>query len=270
MAYGVNAPFGLKPLCSIGGGPWVEKYNTYNIYTDPVLGTGSHANPIFTGDPVQWSGVVLEAGYISEYLPVRTAPNTAPGTYSTVPILGVFAGCEYVDRSTGLITPSSYWPGNVSVQAGSFIKAKIIDDPNVVWDIQTSSPRDVAANLVFPNVNATGTVYTSCFGRNFGLDIGNDADRANPTIITNPTGGNTRTGISAYYLSLAGRSATVGITTDFDHTLATLPLRAIGYTLDPRNVARPGLTMANTPYLNFMVTINNHVFGHNTPGITLA
>lgn len=51
MAYGVNAPFGLRPSSSINGGSWTEKVNEYFISAS-ADGNTTYASNIFTGDPV--------------------------------------------------------------------------------------------------------------------------------------------------------------------------------------------------------------------------
>lgn len=266
MAYGVNAPFGLRPLSSINGGSWTEKTTEYSIFA-PADGVATYGASIFTGDPVVWNPTLAQAGTVAVYLPARTV-NT-PSTYSALPILGVFQGCEYITPA-GILIKSAYWPAATPVLAGSVIKCLVIDDPNVVYDIQISTPGDVLANARFPTINATATTYPAQFGRNLALDIGIDADPNPHQNVFNPTTGNTRTGQSAFYAVASSGTATNAFTNDYLKTTATLPLKVLGYTQDPQNVAGPGLTIATTPFLNVRVTINNHAFGHNTVGVALA
>jgi hypothetical protein len=268
MAYGVNAPFGLRPFSSILGGSWTEKTNEYHIFTDPT-GQTTYASSIFTGDPVVFNPTLAQAGTISVYLPARTTAGANPTTYSALPILGVFQGCEYTDP-TGRLVKSPYWPGASKVYAGSVIRAWVIDDPDVVYDIQVSTPGDVLANANFPTINGTGVAYPAFFGRNLALDIGIDTDPANHINVFNPATGNPATGQSAFYAVASSGTATNPLTNDYLKTTATLPLKAIGYTPNPNNIAGPGLTMATTPFLNVRVIINNHVYAHNTAGTTLA
>lgn len=266
MAYGVNAPFGLRPISSISGGAWTEKTNEYYIYTN-AAGTTTYGTSIFTGDPVTWNPTLANAGTISVYLPARTVAT--PGTYSALPILGVFMGCEYFDTNN-ILHKSPFWPAGTLVYPGSIIKAFVIDDPDVVYDIQLSTPGDVLANANFPTINATGVGYPAYFGRNLALDIGNDTD-PNPHLnVLNPASGSIITGQSAFYAVASSGTTTNPLTNDYLKTTATLPLKVLGYTKNPNNVAAPGLTIATTPFLNVMVTINNHFYGHNTAGTTLA
>jgi hypothetical protein len=269
MAYGVNAPFGLRPVASINGGDWTEKTNSYLIYASDD-GATTYNGSIFTGDPVVWNPTLAQAGTISVYLPARTVGT--PGTYSALPILGVFMGCIYTDRTTGLAIQSPYWPASTVVKKGTPIIAHVIDDPNVVYDIQVSTPGDVLANANFPTVNATGgnNQYPAFFGRNLALDIGNDIDPNSHLNVKNPATGNTLTGQSAFYAVASSGTTTNPLTNDYIKTTATLPLKVLGYTPNPQNVAGTGLTITTTPFLNLRVTINNHVFGHNSAGTTLA
>src|SRR5271156_5455699 len=122
MAYGTNAPFGLRPISSINGGSWTEKVNEYYIYAS-ADGATTYASSIYTGDPVVWNPTLANAGTIAVYLPDRTVAT--PGTYSALPILGVFMGCEYLSTVTGTnnLIKSAYWPASTAVIPGTFIKA---------------------------------------------------------------------------------------------------------------------------------------------------
>jgi hypothetical protein len=291
MAYGTNAPFGLRPMNSIVGGSWTEKVNEYKIYTS-ADGATTYATSIFTGDPVQW-GTSIGAtptttglvGTIARYAP--TFADATPSTFSTVPILGVFMGCRYVAANSVSATPhisSPFWPASTLVKPGTSIIAYILDDPEVIFDIQVSSHINAAANAfvgtpVFPNLNATGGatpyLYAGTFGRNFGLNVGGGtnfntvATPADPavTYANNPTSGSTTTGQSAFYLDV-DTSTVAHNNHDYAKNIATLPLKAIGYTLKPENVSDPLLTMATTPFLNVTVIINNHVYGKtSTPPV---
>lgn len=278
MAYGVNAPFGLRPLCSINGGSWTEKTNEYYIYAS-ADGTTTYNTSIFTGDPVVWATSVGgtaaagKIGTIARY-PV-TFTDATPSTFSVVPVLGVFMGCEYLSvvNGTNNLIKSAYWPAGSQVVPGTTIKAYVIDDPNVVYDIQVSTHINADANAfvgnpIFPNTNATGGApfaLAGSFGRNFALNIGggtNFTTVANPrggTYTNNPVSGSTLTGQSAFYLDV-DTSTGAANNHDYNKNVVTLPLRALGYTKNPNNVAAPTLTLATTPFLNVMVTINNPAY----------
>lgn len=289
MSYGTNAPQGLMPMSSITGGSWTEKTNEYYIYAS-ADGTTTYQNPIFTGDPVVW-GTSLGAtpaanglvGTIAVYFPNFT--NGAPTQFSSVPVLGTFVGCEYLSTVTGTnnLIKSAYWPGGAQVIPGSLIRAYVIDDPDVMYDIQVSTNRNAAGNAfvgdpVFPNTNPTGAAPFSLagsFGRNFALNVGGGTNFNSVinsyTIATqtnyanNPATGSTLTGQSAFYLDVDTSTAPGYNDHDYDKDVVGLPVRAVGYTRNPNNVAAPTLTLQTTPFLNVMVTINNPVYGNGSP-----
>lgn len=281
MAYGKNAPFGLRPVASIDGGAWSEKTNKYNIYASPD-GATTYTSPIFTGDPVVWGTSIGAAPQTTggvDTIAVYTTTLTvaAPSTFTATPIIGVFQGCEYT-RADGVYVKSAYWPGNVAVLAGSEITAFISDDARTIYEIQISTNVNAnagafVANPIFPNTNNNGgaTPYAryGAFGRNFALYIGggtnfNTVNSAyGGTHANNPASGNAKTGQSAFYLDVS-TVTTAGADRDYDKTVVTLPLRALGYSTNSQNVAGPGLTLATTPFINVLVTLNNPVWAAGT------
>jgi len=288
MAYGVNAPFGLKPLYSINGGSGAITTNTYYIYAS-ADGVTTSAISLFTGDPIQWNTNQNRQNTITLYDPLYF-PAT-PSEFSAVPVLGVFQGCEY--RATnGALVQSPYWPGGTQVLPGSVIKAFVVDDPSVVYEIQVSTLVNAAANEfvgkpVFPNTNATSGNLKGGFGSNFALMIGGGANFdtvANPnggTYNNNPQSGNTRTGQSAYYLCVTTSQTLAGNGNDYNKIFNTesggtnagcLPLKAIGWSDNVQNIAQANpfgaATLENTPFLNVKVLINNHAYGCNSIGIS--
>jgi len=282
MAYGQNAPFGLRPICSVHGGSWTEKTNKYEIYAS-ADGTTTYSGSIFTGDPVMRGtslGGTAAAGDINTI--VRWNPvfaDNAPSTWNAdtaLPILGVFTGCEYFSSniSTNNLVQSPYWPGATQVQPGTKITAFILDDPAIEYDIQVSTHINAAANAFvglpyFPNTNATGGapfIYAGSFGRNFGLNIGGGTNfitvnlNGNPAgYANNPAAGSRLTGQSAFYLDV-DTSTVAQNNHDYNKSLASLPLKALGYSQNVNNIAAPGLTMATTPFLNVRVTLNQPVY----------
>lgn len=303
MAYGTNAPFGLRPLNSIVGGSWTEKVNEYEIYAS-ADGLTTYSTSIFTGDPVQWgtslAGTAANGSIstIQRWLSPYTGGNT-PGTFTDLPILGVFMGCRYVAANAVSSTPvqvSPYWPASTQVKAGTKIIAYILDDPTVLYDIQVSSHIDAGdvgggvvnffAKPVFPDTNATGGapfVSAGSFGRNFALNIGGGTNfstilpvntiPANTTYANNPAAGSTITGQSAFYLDV-NTSATgdgTGDNKDYAKNVTTLPLKALFYTINPQNVAATGATIDTTPFINVTCIINNHVYSKgSTPPVYVA
>ncbi len=295
MAYGVNAPFGLKPLYSIHGGTWSGGTNTYYIYAS-ANGSATQAKSIFTGDPVQWAHTA-PGGYpdINTIIPYDPALISAqPSTFSNIPIVGVFQGCEYF-LPNGTLVKSPYWEGGTKVLPGSVIKAFVMDDPDMVCEIQVST--SVAANAgtfvgkpTFPNTN-TNAELAGGFGSNFAICVGGGLDFdtvANPnggTYANNPASGNRANGQSAYYLCVTTSETLNGDGFDYNKIFNTRigaagivgrsALKAIGWSdnlqnqplLSPFTVG--GIpTLNTTPFLNVKVLINNHAYGCNNVGIS--
>jgi hypothetical protein len=175
------------------------------------------------------------------------------------PVLGVFWGCEYTD-STGKFVSSNYWPANTQVLPGSSIDAYIIDDPNIIWEIQVSTATNVANDARFGGTTNTAAT-AGYFGQNFAFGLGAGGGNL---VQQNPASGNVNTGQSAIYLNMVGSTAT-------NRLLATLPLKAIGYSLsgDQQTIYEADGTTAKQ-FLNLRVVINNHVFRVGQLGTTPA
>lgn len=283
MAYGVNAPFGLRAISSITGGSWTEKVNEYYIYAS-ADGATTYGTSIFTDDPVVFTPTAANIavnpyGFITRYLPAFG--DGTPSTFSELPLLGTFKGCQYT-LPNGTLIKSPYWAAGTVVQAGSTIKCWVLDDPNVVFDVQVSTSKNgngdaFVAFPTFPNLNGAYAAGKNGFGGNFALNVGGGNFSGGPNnpatglkYPSNPATGNTLTGQSAFYLDVNTSTANGYNNHDYSKLVATLPLKAIGWTENPQNIAAPGQTMSTTPFLNVRVIINNHVYGHNTAGTTLA
>ena len=126
-----DAAFGMKPVKMIGGAPYTGGTSRYRI-------AANYDTAIFQGDMVaQVTGGTVEV-------------HSDGGT---VPIVGVFNGCEYTDPTTGEQKYSNYYPASTNA---SDIIAFVIDDPNVVFEIQADSAFPIAD--LFGNFDI---VYTS-------------------------------------------------------------------------------------------------------------
>ena len=134
-----DAAFGLKPVKMIGGSPYSGGVSRYRI-------AANYGTSIFQGDMVmQVTGGTVEIH--------------ADG--GTVPIVGVFNGCQYTDPTTGAQVYSNYYPASTNA---SDIIAFIIDDPNVVFEVQ--------ADAAFPVADLFGNfdiVYTSAGSTKTGI-----------------------------------------------------------------------------------------------------
>jgi hypothetical protein len=140
------SPYGLRPVNQLGGTPYAGATRTYLI--DPA-GTASN---IYNGSPVYVNS--------SGYLAVATATgadattNGFPVGTSNTGIVGVFVGCSYYNAQGQLIF-SQYYPTGVT----GVIQASVVDDPNVVFQVQSAgsvTQAAVGANVFF----STGAVAT--------------------------------------------------------------------------------------------------------------
>jgi hypothetical protein len=145
------SPYGLKPVNQLGGTPYAGATRTYLI--DPA-GT---ASTIYNGSPVYVNA--------SGYLAVATATgadattNGFPTGTANTGIVGVFVGCSYYNAQGQLIF-SQYYPTGVT----GVIQASVVDDPNVVFQVQsagTVTQAAVGANVFFStSAVATGSTTT--------------------------------------------------------------------------------------------------------------
>ena len=104
-----NVAFGLKPVGMHGSSPATQGTSQYFIASD--------ASAIFQGSPVK---AELTGGTI------QIGSATGNGDQ----LLGVFAGCEYVDASTGKLRFNNTWPGSGSANTDFDIKGFVYDDPS--------------------------------------------------------------------------------------------------------------------------------------------
>ena len=126
-----DASFGLRPVRMMGGSPYSGGQSRYRIAAND--GTAIHH-----GDMVmQVTGGTVEIH--------------ADG--GTVPIVGVFNGCQFTDPTTGEQVFKNHYPASTNA---SDIIAFIVDDPNVVFEVQ--------ANAAFPIADLFGNfdiIYTN-------------------------------------------------------------------------------------------------------------
>jgi len=114
-----DASFGCKPVRMMGGAPYNGGQSRYRIASGATT-------PIFQGDLV----TQLTAGVLGRH--------AASGT---VPVVGVFNGVSYTDPTSGEQIFKNHYPGSITA---SDIIANVIDDPNVVYEIQSDEAFPVA------------------------------------------------------------------------------------------------------------------------------
>jgi hypothetical protein len=139
----INATFGLRPYRMLGSGANTNGDMVFNIQTSATAGTSS---VIYQGSPV----IPLTNGMID------LVGNANGGT---VPILGAFLGCNYIDL-TGKPRWSPYWPGTASVYANSPATAVVSAHPDQLFLINTDAA--AADSIIHANANfATATTGSS-------------------------------------------------------------------------------------------------------------
>jgi hypothetical protein len=140
------SPYGLRAVNEIGGLPYAGSTRTFLI--DPA---GTAAN-IYNGSPVYVNA--------NGYLAVATATgadattNGFPVGTSNTGIVGVFVGCSFVNAQGQQIFSQYYPTGTTGV-----ITAQVIDDPDVVFQVQSAgsvTQAALGANVFF----STGAVAT--------------------------------------------------------------------------------------------------------------
>lgn len=220
MSYGQNMPWGLQATKTLTSA-------TYSGQSSPYLIASGYANNIFKGDPV----IITNAGYIQSLYDWAAAGAGGGGganAYGTAGTLGVFVGCSFI-TTTALnpIDPASpgrsYWPANTATLNAVPATAFVIDDPNVIYNIQT---------------NATPGLTQAMMGLNAATAWDATAGVVN---------GNTNTGTSLVSIDQATRAVT-----------ATLNLKLLRVVAISGNFASTvGLPIG---YNNAEVIIQNHVF----------
>ena len=161
----VSAPFGFRASYHNSGQIIAKAYTIVSGYNQNV----------FQGDPVK----LVNTGSIT----LGSSDGTRSGTTNGISLLGIFAGCQYID-ALGVPTVSPYWPAGITATE---ITAWVYDDPEILFAVQYDNP-------------SSGTTVQT--------DVGKECDWT----VASP-GGSTRTGLSDTKLS-----ATVGTSGQFQIT----------------------------------------------------
>jgi hypothetical protein len=212
MSYGQNQPWGLMAIKTINGGTW-------NGQTSQYLIQSGYANNIFKGDPVYLGN----DGYI------HNLSDVGAGAVGAHQILGVFNGCSFqTSVATNPIDPASpgrsYWPAGTNTFNNIDATCDIIDDPNVIYNIQSD-----AAGVPFNAQGSTAAVAYTLLAPS----------------LTNPAG-NANTGTSLVVLNTGTLNVGVNV-----KILRFVPVSG--------NVP-VGNGANRVPYNNVEVIIQNHSF----------
>ena len=164
-----NVSFGLKPVGKHGSSPATQGTSQYFIASD--------ASAIFQGSPVR---AELTGGTI----------QIATATCDGVQLLGVFAGCEYVDATTGKLKFSNTWPGSGSANTSFDIKGFVYDDPSqrfIIASDGTNTDRATAKADIFKTADiasgASGNTTTGISSAVLDISTAEDTDTSNVVMI---------------------------------------------------------------------------------------
>ena len=134
-----DAPRGAVPIKHLDGSPYNGAFSEYKI-------ANAYNTTIYFGDFVKMTAT----GYVE----LAAAGNT---------ILGVFQGCDYTDAN-GKPTYSPYWPASTSTFNSEGAKARVIDAPDVIFEMQmdsdsaTPSQADIGTNADFIATHTGSTI----------------------------------------------------------------------------------------------------------------
>ena len=127
-----NGNYGFRPIQVQGAAYNGQGQSEYKI-------ANGETQAIFQGDPV-----VLTAACVVDV-----------GNAAGAELIGIFNGCEYTDPTTSKPTWSNYYPGGI---AADDIKAYVIDDPNVVFEVKCNTS---AAGQAQVGSNANIATYSN-------------------------------------------------------------------------------------------------------------
>ena len=152
-------PYGLRPVKRMDGLPYAGAVSEFEINPAGV------ATNIFYG-----SIVALDTnGYIT-LMPASggdAAANAFPaGT------IGVFVGCEFINAQ-GQLQFSQYYPASLVAPSGTKIKAKVVADPDVLFQGQMDGPApqaSIGANTFLAAVQTTASGNTRTGNSNAALE----------------------------------------------------------------------------------------------------
>ena len=164
-----NVAFGLKPVGMHGSSPATQGTSQYFIASD--------ASAIFQGSPVK---AELTGGTI--------AIGSATGNGDQ--LLGVFAGCEFVDATTGKLRFSNTWPGSGSANTNFDIKGFVYDNPAqrfIIASDGTNTDRATAKADIFKTAEIEGgtggNTTTGISTAQIDISTAEDTDTSNPLMI---------------------------------------------------------------------------------------
>ena len=165
----INVAFGFKPVGKHGSSPSTQGTSQYFIASD--------ASAIFQGSPVK---AELTGGTI------QVASASGNGDQ----FVGIFAGCEYVDASTGKLRFNNTWPGSGSANTDFDIKGFVYDDPSqrfIIASDGSNTSRATAKVDIFKTADiasgASGNTTTGISSAVLDISTAEDTDTSNCVMI---------------------------------------------------------------------------------------
>ncbi len=165
----INVAFGFKPVGKHGSSPATQGTSQYFIASD--------ASAIFQGSPVK---AELTGGTI------QIASASGNGDQ----FVGIFAGCEFVDATTGKLRFSNTWPGSGSANTNFDIKGFVYDDPSqrfIIASDGTNTDRATAKADIFKTADiasgASGNTTTGISSAVLDISTAEDTDTSNCVMI---------------------------------------------------------------------------------------
>lgn len=164
-----NVAFGFKPVGMHGSSPATQGTSQYFIASD--------ASAIFQGSPVkaELTGGTIQIG-------------SASGNGDQ--LVGIFAGCEYVDATTGKLKFSNTWPGSGSANTNFDIKGFVYDNPAqrfIIASDGTNTDRATAKADIFKSADiasgASGNTTTGISSAVLDISTAEDTDTSNCVMI---------------------------------------------------------------------------------------
>jgi hypothetical protein len=223
MSYGVDAPWGLRPMMKQGG-------STFDMAETYPIKSGQPTN-IFTGDLV----CLNETGYLVPINPLTTSLSN-----TNLPI-GVFVGCQYsvpaAQNPTNLFQMNPMWSSGTVTYGHADAIAYVITDPSVLFNVQANNTTALVGTGADSIIGGTATVNIT-------------------------TAGNTSTGQSGMRLQATGIQSAIGdFKAAIAGNLGSnqYPLKIRGVVQVPGNtLTTPTTTGIN--YVNLIVSLNNSVY----------
>ena len=164
-----NVAFGFKPVGMHGSSPATQGTSQYFIASD--------ASAIFQGSPVK---AELTGGTI------QIGSATGNGDQ----LVGIFAGCEYVDATTCKLKFSNTWPGSGSANTNFDIKGFVYDNPSqrfIIASDGTNTDRATAKADIFKTADiasgASGNTTTGISSAVLDISTAENTDTSNVVMI---------------------------------------------------------------------------------------